>query len=70
MDSFSSLRHGHGMLSEGWAVGDEADGTNDQKDAGPSVDRDVFVKPEVRDEGSHDVSRGRRRKDEGEISPA
>ena len=58
------------MLSEGRAVGDEADGTNNEKDAGPSVEGDVFVQPEVGDEGGDDVRRCSGGKDEGEIGPA
>ena len=57
------------VLGERGAVGDEADSTDDEDDAGPAVGGEVFVQPEAAEQGDYDVSEGRCGHDEGEIGP-
>src|SRR3984885_9467265 len=58
-----------GMFGAGGATGDEADGADDEKNAGPAVEREVLMKPEAAEECDDDVAKGGGGHDEGEIGP-
>ena len=57
------------MFGAGGATGDEADGADDEKNAGPAVEGEVLVEPKTAEECDDDVAKGGGRHDEGEIGP-
>ena len=57
------------MFGAGGATGDEADGADDEKNAGPTVEGEVLVEPKTAEECDDDVAKGGGRHDEGEIGP-
>ena len=58
-----------GVFGAGGASGDEADGADDENNAGPAVEGEVLVKPEAAEQGDDDVAKGGGGHDEGEVGP-
>ena len=58
------------LFGERGSVGDEAYSADDEDDADPAVDGDVFVQPEAGEQGDNDVAEGGGGQNEGEVGPA
>lgn len=48
---------------------DKSDRADDQEDACPTVEREVFMKPEATEQSNDDIAKSSRWHDEGEIGP-
>jgi hypothetical protein len=59
-----------GVLGTGGAAGYEADGADDEGDAEPAGEGELFVQPVTADERDDDWAEGRGGHDEGEVGPA
>src|ERR1700733_8991324 len=57
------------VFGAGGAGGDEAYGADDEKDAGPAGEAEVFMQPEAAEERDNDIPEGGGGHDEGEIGP-
>ncbi len=58
-----------GVFGAGRAASDEADGADDEEDAGPAVEGEMLVEPEAAQQSDDDVAEGGRGHDEGEVGP-
>ena len=57
------------MFGSRGTSGDEANGTDDEKDSGPAIEAKVLMQPEAAEQGDDDISECGCRHDEGEIGP-
>ena len=57
------------MFGSRGTSGDEADGTDDEKDSGPAIEAKVLMEPEAAEKSDDDVAEGGGGHDEGEVGP-
>ena len=57
------------VFGAGWPACDEADRTDDENNAGPAIDRQVFMKPEAAEKRDDDVAESSGRHHKCEVSP-
>ena len=57
------------VFGAGWPACNEADRTDDEKDAGPAIDREVFMKPEAAEKRDDDITESSGRHHKCEVSP-